>query len=70
MSRYRYIATTRKDFEKFFRAEFLPLIKKTESQCGNGIDAPLRREEWNNLIDVYVQDKQLPKYALDWSAPW
>lgn len=64
------IAKTKKDFEKYFRAEILPLIKEVELKQGNGIDACMRREEWNNLIDMYIKDRQLPRIAENWIAPW
>jgi len=66
------IAKTKKEFESYFRQEVLPELQKMEKECfgKTSIDYPLRREEWNNLIDRLVDEKQLPKKALDWSCPW
>lgn len=68
------IAKTRRDFTKYFKAEYLPSIKAQEAawqeKTNPTIDYPFRRETWNNLIDSLVRDKQLPKQAIDWEAPW
>ena len=61
---------TKKEFEKYFRQETLPAIRREEQNYGPGIDYPMRREEWNNIIDMMVTNKELPKRALDWSCPW
>ena len=61
---------TKKEFEKYFRREFLPLIKEEEKKYGPGIDRPLRREEWNNMIAMWVESKELPPKALSWDPPW
>jgi len=63
---------TKKDFLKFFRAEILPEIQKMEKEYFGrpSIDHPLRREEWNNIIDAMVTDRELPKHAIEWSCPW
>ena len=65
-----YITKTKKEFEKHFRAEILPIIKAKESEYTNGVDTVMRREAWNDYIDSLVKDRQLPKKAMDWSAPW
>jgi len=63
----QYLTTTKKNFEKIFRREYLPMIRREESR---GIDYPLRRESWNNLIDALVKDGDLPGKANDWVCPW
>ena len=62
--------TTKKGFEAFFRKNRLPTIKDVEKLCGGNVDKPLRREEWNNIIDTLVQEKHLPKRAIEWDCPW
>ena len=66
------IAKTKKEFESYFRQEVLPELQKKEREYfrKSSVDIPLRREEWNNLIDALVEDGQLPKRALDWYCPW
>ena len=64
------IARNKKDFEKFFRAEIMPGIREQENQYTPGIDYPLRRETWNNLIDSLLKDRALPRRAYDWVCPW
>lgn len=63
---------TKKEFLKYFKAEILPKIQKMEKEYFGkpSIDYPLRREEWNNIIDSMVQDRDLPKHAINWSCPW
>lgn len=69
-----YITKTRAEFIKYFKQEYLPGIRQQEKDWqGTDMptaDIPLRREEWNNLIDCYVKDNLLPRKAMDWSAPW
>jgi hypothetical protein len=66
----RYICTTRKDFIVIFKQDFMPQIKAEENRYQPGIDYPLRRETWNNLIDSLVKGLELPAYAMDWACPW
>lgn len=68
-----YMCKTKKEFEKYFRSEILPFIKAEESKYvvnRFSVDYPMRREEWNNLIDILIKDRQLPQYAENWCAPW
>jgi len=65
-----YTYKNKKEFEEFFRREVMPIIRSQEAQYMEGMDIPLRREEWNNMIDSYVTDEMFPKRALDWSCPW
>jgi len=65
-----YIAKTKKEFLEYFKAEFLPEIKKQENEFQPGIDRPMRREAWNNLIDSYLRDRMLPRIAENWCCPW
>lgn len=32
-------------------------------------DRPLRREDWNNTVDSFIQDDRLPESAGDWDHP-
>ena len=61
---------TKKEFEKYFRQEVLPAIRKEEQKYGPGIDYPMRREEWNKIIGMMIEDGALPTRAEDWSCPW
>jgi len=63
------IATTRKEFIKYFRSEVLPGIRQHERKymLSGRVDISLRYQTWNDLIDSLVTDKQLPEKALDWS---
>lgn len=65
-----YMFTTKKAFEKYFRREILPTLQGYEARYTRGIDHPLRREEWNNYIDMLVREGDLPEKAIDWSCPW
>lgn len=69
-----FIATNKKDFLVYFKAEYLSGIKRQEIEWqgtyNTTIDRPFRRETWNNLIDSYVRDRQLPRKAMDWCCPW
>ena len=65
------MARTKKEFEQIFRYEYMPAIRIAESSyMGGGVDIPLRRKEWNNIIDALVQDRLLPQKAWDWTCPW
>ena len=64
-----YMAKTKKEYLRYFRSEVLPLIREQFEQDGR-IDRPARRETWNNDIDALVEDRQLPKHAIDWTCPW
>ena len=59
---------TKREFEKYFRAEILPAIRAEYEQDGR-IDYPARRETWNNLVDAMAQDREIPRHA-DWICPW
>jgi hypothetical protein len=70
---------TKREFERFFRAEIMPEIRSMEKwyTANSGqvnkrvfVDVPLRRESWNNLIDAMVKDGSLPICAMDWECPW
>lgn len=61
---------TKKEFLKFYRAEILPSVRKEYESLDNRVDAIARREAWNNVIDYLVQDRELPKRALEWDCPW
>lgn len=53
---------SKSEFTKMFKDEYLSKISKT--------DKPAIREAWNNLIDSYIKDGQLPEKAGDWSCPF
>lgn len=61
---------TKKEFEKWFRAEVMPYVRAKEAEYNHRLDLPLRREEWNNTIDAMVKGRELPKRAYDWFCPW
>lgn len=60
---------TKKQFESHFKKEYLPAIKEIYEEDGR-IDYPARREAWNNLIDMLVENRELPGKAIDWTCPW
>jgi len=60
---------TKKEFEKEFRQDYLPLIRKDYEPNGK-MDVPARREIWNDIIDTLVRDETLPERALNWTCPW
>lgn len=68
------LAKTKKEFQQYFKSELLPMCVEQEKQWQNTqrptIDRPLRRETWNNVIDELIRDRQLPKHAENWCAPW
>ena len=64
-----YQASTRQDFiANIWKPELLPAVKAQYEQDGMR-DIPARRETWNNYIDALVQDRQLPRHAVNWSCP-
>ena len=74
-----YLARTKRDFEKYFRREVLPFIRDMERKNTQAsgqvnkryiIDYPMRREEWSNIIDSLVKDRELPNCAVNWICPW
>jgi len=60
----------KKEFEKHFRQEFLPIIREIEQENGNGVDRVMRNEEWNNVIDSMIKEGTLPDRAQDWTSPF
>lgn len=60
---------TKKDFAAMFRSEIMPMVRDQEKEWGGGVDGPLRRETWNNMVDSYMQDGVLPRSAGDWAHP-
>lgn len=64
---------TKKEFQAYFNAEIMPLIRAEEHQYKTGryfVDVPLRREAWNNEIDLLLRDGMLPKSAENWANPF
>jgi len=59
---------SKKDFESYFREEVLPYIAQQYEQDGVP-DKPARREAWNDTVDAFIQDRQLPKSAENWAHP-
>lgn len=63
---------TKKAFEAWFKEEVMPLIFIQENrwqvkwECPDG---PLRREEWNNMVDMYIKDGMVSERAGDWVHP-
>lgn len=60
---------TKKQFERFFRAEVLPTVRDQFEQDGR-IDYPARREYWNNELDAMAEDRQIPRHGVNWVCPW
>jgi hypothetical protein len=61
---------TKSQFEEMFREEILPGLIEHEQQRGSGFpDKPGRREAWNNTVDSYIRDRQLPESAGNWGHP-
>jgi hypothetical protein len=61
---------TKRQFEEMFREEILPHLAAQERQRGSGFaDKPARREAWNNTVDAYIRDRQLPESAGNWGHP-
>lgn len=60
---------TKAAFLRHFRAEILPAVREQYEQ-DRRVDAPARREAWNNLIDAMIKDRELPRYAERWVCPW
>ena len=59
---------TKKQFEEHFRDEVLPHVIERYEQDGIP-DKPARREAWNDTVDAYIKDRQLPEAAGNWSHP-
>jgi hypothetical protein len=63
---------TKKEFECFFKEEMMPLIFIHENRWQTEWehpDKPLRREQWNDTIDMYIKESLIPKRAGDWVHP-
>jgi hypothetical protein len=56
----------KRDFIHYFRAEILPLIRRTEA---GHIDRPLRRQTWNDAIDSLTRSGMLSARAGTWTHP-
>ena len=61
------LTTNKKGFEKYFRKNILPEIKKQEHA---GVDHIRRAQAWVIQIDYLVKDNQLPQRAESWLSPW
>lgn len=59
---------TKSQFEEHFREEVLPHVVARYEQDGIP-DKPARRETWNDTVDAYIRDRQLPESAGNWSHP-
>jgi len=62
-------AMTKKEFERMFEDEIMPMIMESELRGSGRIDKPGRRQAWNDTIDAYIKDGTLPERAGDWSKP-
>lgn len=60
---------TKKAFESHFRREILPAIREEYERDGR-VDAPARREIWNNVIDSLIKSNEAPERAEEWNCPW
>lgn len=59
----------KREFESFFRSEILPSVRARFEQDGI-VDHVARNEEWNTIVDMMVQDGELPQRAVNWVSPW
>lgn len=61
---------TKKQVEADFRTNFLPYIRDVEKQQGDGRkDSIMRREEWNNYVDMLAEDGDIPESGREWTCP-
>src|SRR5579863_3086864 len=58
---------TKRQFEEMFREEVMPYL--VERERPGFPDKPGRREAWNNTVDSYIRDRQLPEAAGNWTHP-
>jgi len=59
---------TKSEVSEYFQENVLPyVIRRYESD--HIIDAPARREAWNDMIDVLIKDGQVLKSAENWALP-
>ncbi len=48
----------------------LPAIQQAEQQYGNGIDRPMRREDWNNYTDALCKRGAITERQYEtWTHP-
>lgn len=59
---------TKRQFEDYFKEEVIPIIQEKYEQDGTP-DRPARREAWNDTVDYFIQDGELPESAYNWSHP-
>ena len=59
---------TKSEFEEYFKREVLPAVEDRYERDGIP-DKPARREEWNNTVDFFIKDGQLPESAGNWAHP-
>lgn len=62
---------TKREAEKIWREEYLPLIKRHEASCAAGFrDEPMRAESWNNFTDDLRQCGEITLHQYNtWSHP-
>jgi hypothetical protein len=65
---------TKKEFDKYFISEILPLIKQTERKYipnfGKVKDIPLRCQEYNYTLDSFHRDGQITDRQMqNWCIP-
>jgi len=56
---------TKQEFDEYFKKEVLRAIAKQYERDGIP-DRPARREAYNNEVDAFIKDGQLPKRAENW----
>ena len=53
-----------------WKAYRLPAIQQVEQQYGNGVDRPMRREDWNNYTDALCKDGAITPWQYEnWTHP-
>ena len=59
---------TKSEVIEYFKEHVLPHVTR-RYESDNIIDAPARREAWNDMIDVLIKDGLISKSAEDWALP-
>jgi len=61
---------TKREALNEWKAYRLPAILWAEAQYGNGIDRPMRREDWNNYTDALCKAGAItPRQYETWTHP-
>ena len=61
---------TKREALNQWKAYRLPGILQTEQLYGNGIDRPMRREDWNNYTDALCKNRHITERQYEtWTHP-